>query len=358
MAWGPVLIFIAAMLWATDAPFRFFLTKTLDSNFIVLAEHAVNMLLVFPFIVRGWSEIKNLTWKQWLVIFVIGIGASAIATILFTKSFSYMNPSVAIVLQKLQPLIAISLAVLLLKENTGKRFWLWAGVALFGAYVISFPNFKPQLFTGETWDPHAIGVLLALGAATLWGAGTVLGRYLLQNNSSFPDSSGFSSTDPFRDPSRLTPHTSAIPLIENTYDRKYFLDSEGNKEPLRFQTLTALRFLVAFLFLIVLNIRSNTWETVLSLSAKDILFIVIIAITSGFTALYIYYRGLQTTKASIATLAELGFPFLAVIVNAAALGFYLKPMQIAGMLLLLFAVLKLTRLNRYDSPAEPIPVPQ
>ena len=117
-AWGPLLIFIAAMLWATDAPFRYHLTRTLDSSFIVLIEHAINVLLILPFIFAGWREIKSLKWKQWISVLVIGVGASAVASILFTKTFSYVNPSVAIVLQKLQPLIAISLAAVFLKEHT------------------------------------------------------------------------------------------------------------------------------------------------------------------------------------------------------------------------------------------------
>ena len=201
--WGPLLIFIAAMLWASDAPFRFYLTRTLDSSFIVLAEHAVNVLLILPFIITGWREIRNLNWKQWLAIVVIGIGASALASILFTKTFSYVNPSVAIVLQKLQPLIVIVLATSFLKERLGKRFWFWAILALAGAYVISFPDFRPQLYYGEVWNPNMIGVALALGAAALWGLGTVLGRYVLGTSVSF-------------------------------------------------KTVTALRFLIAFLFLIAL----------------------------------------------------------------------------------------------------------
>lgn len=308
-SWGPVLIFIAAMLWATDAPFRYHLTRTLDSGFIVLAEHAVNVLLILPFIVSGWREIKSLNWKQWLAILVIGIGASAVASILFTKTFSYMNPSVAIVLQKLQPLIAISLAALFLKERTGKRFWLWAVLALSGAYVISFPDLVPRLYYGEAWNPNTVGVLLALGAAALWGAGTVLGRYLLR---------------PTTDYQLLTTNLSGV----------------------SFQTVAALRFLVAFLFLIALNFKSGTLETISALTGKDILFLIIVAIASGFTSLFIYYKGLQTTKASVATLAELGFPFLAVIVNAAALGFFLRPMQILGMALLLLAVWGLIKVNR------------
>jgi len=35
----------------------------------------------------GWKEGKTLTSKQWLAILIIGIGASAVASILFTMSF-------------------------------------------------------------------------------------------------------------------------------------------------------------------------------------------------------------------------------------------------------------------------------
>lgn len=301
-AWGPLLIFIAAMLWATDAPFRYHLTQGLSAGFIVLAEHAVNILLILPFIFHGWSEIKNLNWKQWLAILVIGIGASALASIFFTKAFSYVNPSVAIVLQKLQPLIVIGLAAGFLKERLGKRFWLWAVVALAGAYAISFPDLKPQLYYGEAWNPNTIGVLFALGAAALWGLGTVLGRYLLKP-----------TTD--------------------------------NRQPITFKTITALRFLIAFFFLLIWNLGNDTLSTIGALRGKDILFLIIVAITSGFTSLFIYYKGLQHTRASIATFAELGFPFLAVIVNAFALGLFLKPMQLAGMVLLLLAVWQLSRVN-------------
>lgn len=296
--WGPILIFMAAMLWASDAPFRFHLAQTLSPSFIVLVEHLINVLLILPFIFSGWKEIKNLNWKQWLALLVIGIGASAVATILFTKAFAYVNPSVAIVLQKLQPLIVIGLATSFLHEKLSKRFWLWATIALAGAYVISFPGLKPELYYGETWNPNTAGVLLALGAAALWGAGTVLGRYVLGSVS--------------------------------------------------FKTITSLRFFLAFLFLAALNLNSGVPSTIAALTGKDVLFLIIIAITSGFTSLMIYYKGLATTKASIATIAELGFPFLAVIVNAATLGFYLKPMQIVGMLFLMFAVWGLTRINKTE----------
>ena len=52
------------------------------------------------------------------------------------------------------------------------------------------------------------------------------------------------------------------------------------------------------------------------MTSTDWLFIFVIALTSGVFSLFLYYYGLQFTRASIATLAELGFPLAAVFVNA------------------------------------------
>src|SRR6185503_14484401 len=173
--WGPIFVLCAAMLWATDAPFRVYLTEGLSSNFIVLGEHAIDLLFVLPLLVLGWNDLRKLTWREWSAVLFIAIGGSALASIAFTQAFHYVNPSVAILLQKLQPLIAIALAAILLKEPLGKMFWLWTALALFGAYLISFPNFTPQLYPGEEFNPNVMGVALALLAAACWGASTVFG---------------------------------------------------------------------------------------------------------------------------------------------------------------------------------------
>lgn len=294
--WGPWLVFIAAMLWATDAPFRVHLTKELSSSFIVLAEHFIDVLFILPVLWWKRREIKNLGGKERLAVLVIAVGSSALASVAFTKAFSYVNPSVAIVLQKLQPLLAIGLAASLLKEELRARFWLWAVVAIAGAYVVSFPNLSPKLFEGETFNPNFMGVALALTAASLWGAGTVLGKYVLSSAS--------------------------------------------------FQTMTALRFLLAFVFLLGMNAYQKSFPAFGAVSAKTWLYIVIIAVTSGVVSLFIYYKGLTHTKASIATLAELGFPLAAVLVNYFALRIELQPSQMFGMTLLLFAIFNLTKVNR------------
>jgi drug/metabolite transporter (DMT)-like permease len=296
---GAYLVFFAALLWATDAPFRLHLTQNFSSNFIVLAEHFFDVVIILPVLLLNWREMKRLTVRHWLAIAVIAVGGSALASIAFTQAFHYVNPSVAILLQKLQPLIVIGLAASFLHEQIRARFWLWAVVALAGAYLISFPHLIPQTYVGETLNPNLIGIGFALAAVLLWGLSTVLGKYALGTIS--------------------------------------------------FKVMTSLRFVLAFVFLAILNVAQKTLPPWSAVTAKDWLFIFMIAMTSGVVSLFIYYRGLQYTKASVATLAELGFPLGAVIVNAIFLEAVLLPWQLAGMVVLLLAIFQLGRVNASDT---------
>ena len=291
-AMGPWFVTLAAVLWAMDAPFRKYLTTQLSSTTIVLMEHILIVLCVLPLLLPRLAELKNLTWKEWLSVIFIGFGGSALATVLFTQSFHYLNPTVAILLQKLQPLIAIGLAAWILKETLSKNFWLWTVVAIFGAYIVSFPNLQP---TGFTLNSNMQGVLLALGAAFFWGGSTVFGRFVLRKVS--------------------------------------------------FQIMTSLRFVSALVFLFFLNMPYKTLPELKLATSKDWFFVFMTAIIAGFISLLIYYYGLRSTKASVATLCELAFPVAAVVVNWIFLGATLSVMQIVGGVILLFAITRLTLVN-------------
>jgi len=294
--YGPWLVAFSAMLWTIDAPFRKFLTTELSSTSIVLMEHILIAVCVLPLFLPRLAELKNFTWREWLSVAFIGFGGSALATVLFTQSFHYLNPSVAILLQKLQPLLAIGLAVWFLGEKLSKRFWLWAIVAIFGAYLVSFPGLNP---TGFTWNNNTLGVLLALGAALFWGGSTVFGRYVLNTAS--------------------------------------------------FQMMTSLRFLTALVFLFLMNIYYGTLGEVAAATSKDWFYVFMTAIIAGFVSLLIYYYGLRSTKASVATLCELSFPVGAVLVNWKFLGETLSGMQIVGGLILLAAIAGLSWVNQSNA---------
>ena len=140
--------------------------------------------------------------------------------------------------------------------------------------------------------------MLALGAAFFWGGSTVFGRFVLQKVS--------------------------------------------------FQVMTSLRFLSALVFLFLMNVYYKTLPELGTASSKDWFFVFMIAIVAGFISLLIYYYGLQSTRASVATLCELAFPFAAVIVNWIFLDATLTVMQIVGGAILLFAITRLTVVNESE----------
>ena len=296
-----LLVALAAMLWGTDTVFRSPLLAhlpgdpILQATQIVSMEHIVLTIVCLPLIWLGWREIRALSWPQWRAIILIGVGASALATILFTISFSYFHFIETLLLQKLQPLIAILLAHFWLGERISRRAWLWVPVAIIGAYCIVIPD---PLDPRAAWeDFHISAGLFAIAAAALWGAGTVFGRYALSQ--------------------------------------------------VRFTTLTALRFTTALPALLVLLVLLGGPAAFTRYRLDDVPLYLGIALVPGLFPMLLYYRGLASTPASLATLAELAFPITGIIVNL----FFVTPpqaitgWQLAGIVVLVGSLIALDHTN-------------
>jgi DME family drug/metabolite transporter len=278
------VVALAAALWGTDALLRLPLARDLAAPTIVFAEHAVLVLVLLPFLPRALRAFARLDTVGRIAVVAIGVGASAVATTLFTLSFRFGDPVTPAVIQKFQPIIAILGAALLLHERLRPSFAVFAIPALAGAWLLAFP------------DPLDIGVdqaavaLLALGAAALWAAGTVLGRL-------------------------VAPRLSAVEL-------------------------TTLRFAFGLpaALIIVLATGSPLWVPDL----RSTVSVVGIALIPGLLAMWLYYIGLRRTAASRATLAELAYPFTAAIVGVAFLDAYLTAGQWIGAALVVAAVTALS----------------
>jgi drug/metabolite transporter (DMT)-like permease len=281
---GIFLVALASALWGSDALFRRPLALDLPSVVVVFAEHLILVVATLPWLLGALRVAARFSGRQWLAAVLIGAGASAIATALFTAAFSYGNPTTPLLLQKLQPLIAVLGARLLLGERLLRRYWVYFVAAVTGAYLLTFPN--PTSVSVAAAAP----ALLAVGAAALWGLGTVLGRYL----------------------------SSAI----------------------AFHHLTALRFglgLPASALLVPLFGLTPT----AALQPGYALPLLLLAFIPGLGALLIYYRGLRRTPAAAATLAELAFPLTAIVINYLAFGAQLSPTQWLGIALLSGTVLQM-----------------
>ncbi|MFA5990870.1 MAG: DMT family transporter [Candidatus Doudnabacteria bacterium] len=297
---SPLIVFLASLLWAGDGPFRKpLLVGGLGVAFVSFLEHLLNAVVSLPGLFIARAQIKNITFKQWLGLIYIGAGASALGALMFVQGAVVMNYNftVAALLQKLQPIFAIFFAVIFLKEKLNPKFWLFAVPALVGAYLVTFGLASPAVLL-STGKFTLIGPGLAVGAAVLWAGGTVVGRSLMAN--------------------------------------------------LNLHLVNGMRFVFGLVFLAgYLGLTSG-----FQFSAMTPLFwrnTLIIALITGFFALLLYYYGLKNTRASVATLMELGYPLALAVVNWKFLGISLSLWQIIGTLILLLSV---TLLVLAEKPAE------
>jgi drug/metabolite transporter (DMT)-like permease len=247
--------------------------------------------------------LAGLRASQWIALLVIAWGGSALATLLFTAAFASGNPTTVILLQKTQPLFAIALAHVLLRERLRRIYWPCFAVAVLGAYLISFGSLvEPFEALGSA---QALPALLTLGAAALWGSSTALGRFVLKD--------------------------------------------------MPFHTLTGARLLLALPILWAVVLAQGSLGQMGAGFASDTARVALLALVPGLLGLLLYYRGLAATKASYATLAEISFPASAVILNWVFLGIAVSTNQILGFALLWGAILVLGYLNERDpAPAPPV----
>lgn len=204
------------------------------------------------------------------------------------------------VIQKVQPLVAVGAAALLLAERPRPGFAWFFLPALAGFWLVN------QAHPLEPSAQGAVVIAEATAAAVLWALGTVLGRYLAQE--------------------------------------------------LEFQHVLSLRF---FFGLIACAIALPIMGAGAYSNGHDSVLILYLALVTGLLALSLYYYGLRRTPAVLSSLAELTYPAIAVIAGIYAYDQQLRWTQWLGVALILGAVTLLpVRRQRQVveiGPREPLP---
>ena len=296
---GIVFVASAAALWGLDQWIRGPLSATTTPATIVFGEHVVLVVLTLPFALAALAAVARLGWRHVLAAVAIGAGASAVATILFTQAlFAHHDFVTPVVLQKVQPLFAVLGAVLVLGERPRPRYAVYSLVALGGTWLMG---------VAHPLHPEAHGLvtmLYALGAALLWGLGTVFGRYLARD--------------------------------------------------MRFEHVTTLRFVFGLpasaIALLVLGSPAFA-------SLHDTFWIAVLALVTGFAAMFLYYYGLRSTPAVAATIAELAYPVTAILVGYFKFGQALTGWQWVGVALTSAVVALLPARSRDTVETLPAPAP-
>jgi drug/metabolite transporter (DMT)-like permease len=298
---GVLFVILAGLLWAIDTLIRYpLLGQGISAGRIVFTEHLFLALIFLPMIFKSYKEVWETKMSSFFYFFIIGVGGSAIGTLAFTKAFSLINPSLVILLQKLQPIISISLATFILGEKIKKEFLPWALLCLVGGVLISsqdiFPGISQLDFTRSIFSDKSLsGYMLTLVAVICWAASTVFGKKLSMQ--------GFDE----------------IKIMGG-------------------------RFVFGFIFMsfyVYSNHHEITFDYNFAVWGK----IFVMVLLAGLGGMYFYYRGLKLISAHVCALAEMFFPLSAIAINWIFLGHKLTMIQMigAGLLMVGSTVIQLRR---------------
>lgn len=291
---GPVFIIIAATLWAFDGLIRQHL-YSLPPITIIFFEHLFGLIILFPFVYKYVFKTK-LAKREWWLIILISVLSGLFGTLWFTTALGkvhFISISVVFLLQKLQPIFAITTARIFLKEKLDQRYIKWALLAILSAFFVTFKNGYVNFETGEG---TIIAALYALGAAFAWGSSTTFSKMLLGK--------------------------------------------------IDFKVSTFYRFLITLVFALpVLLLFGHTGSSLAIPSTTQFGFLALIAVSTGMVALLIYYKGLAKTPVRISTILELTFPFIAIFLDMVINDTTLSFTQWIFALVLVFSIYQIAKLR-------------
>ncbi len=297
--YAPLFVILAAMLWGIDGIILRPSLYTLPVTLVVFLESFIVAIILSPFFIKQFGAIKKLEKKDLLAFAAVALFGGAIGTMAITKALFYVNfvnLSIVILIQKLQPVFAILFAALFLKEKLTPQFLLWSGIAIIGAFILTF-GFNLPIVNSQ--DRTALAALFAILASVSFALSTVLSKRALRNVS--------------------------------------------------FEVGTYLRFLVTSIIMLVFVLINSGFSGINDITSSQVFIFIIIAFTTGGPAIFLYYYGLKEVSASHSTIYELAFPLTAVILEYFIHDNILSLEQWIGAFVLMFSIYRVTELNRIPS---------
>lgn len=288
---GSVAVGLSAILWGFDGVVLTPQLFNLDVVYVVFILHLFPFALMNVFLFKEYKHLSTMKRSDLITFLLISLFGGAIGTVAIVKALfllDFNHLSVVVLLQKLQPVFAIALAAILLKEKLKQRYLLWAAIAIVGGYFLTFGWSVPNINTGEKTIQAA---LLALLAAFSFGSSTVFSKKILSN----------------------------YHFVTSTFYRYGF---------------TSIIMLFFMLF-------AGNFASFGSTSSREWFFIILIGLTTGSGAIILYYYGLRKVKAMSATISELMFPISAVLFDYLINKSLLSPVQWIAAAVMIYAIIRL-----------------
>jgi len=299
---GAIAISIAAILWGFDGIVLTPRLYNLDVRFVVLVLHLIPFILMNFFFYKEYRYLKVFSKEDYLTLFLIALLGGAVGTMAVVKALFLVNfksLTIVILLQKLQPVFAIALATMLLRERLQRYYIVWASLALVASYFLTFGFASPDFNTGSSTIYAALYSLLA---AFSFGSSTVFSKKILL---------------------------------------KY-----------KFKTATFFRYGFTVLIMMLIVSICMQWSQFNEVTRNNWLIFFIIALTTGSGAIFLYYYGLTKVRAIIATICELFFPVSAIIFDYIFNKQVLSPIQWISAAIMIFAIINLNRRNTKSVSSE------
>lgn len=271
----------------------------LDVIFVVFVLHAIPFLIMNVFLYKEYKHIQDFNTQDLLTFLLIAlfggfVGTAAIVKALFLVNFQDL--SVVVLLQKLQPVFSILLASLILKESIRQRFALWGGIAILASYFLVFGFSLPSFEKGST---TIYAALYALLASVSFASSTVFSKKILL---------------------------------------KY-----------TFRTGTFYRYGFTTIILLIIVVFTGKLDQIQLITQSNWIYFIIIALTTGSGAIFLYYFGLIRINAMLATMCELFFPISAILFDYFFNGKILSTVQWVAAAIMIFAIIKLNQAPKNKS---------
>lgn len=290
---GAIAVSVSAILWGLDGVVLTPRLYNLDVGYVVFILHLIPFLLMNIFLFREYRHLKTFTSSDIFTLLLIAILGGAVGTLAIVKAIFLVNfkhLTIIVLLQKLQPVFAIALATIYLKEKLRNNYLLWATIAIIAGYFLTFGFHLPDFQTG---DNTVYAASLALLAAFSFGSSTVFSKKILQKYS--------------------------------------------------FHTATFYRYgltmLILFFYILVFSKFGEFTKT----TSLNWTFFLIIAFTTGSGAIFLFYYGLTKIRAIVATICELFFPISAILFDYLINDNKLSVVQWVAAIIMIWAIINLNR---------------
>jgi len=287
-----LFICISATMWGFDGVVLTPRLFNLDVGFVVLMLHLIPFAFMNVFLFKEYGNVKTFTGSDLFFFFLIAVFGGSIGTLAIVKALFLVNfkhLTVVALLQKLQPIFAILLSAVILKERINQKFLMWAAIAIVGGYFLTFEFNLPEVVEGGKMLQAALWSLLASFA---FGSATVFGKKVLHKFS--------------------------------------------------FKTALFYRYGLTSLIMFFYVLSMSKFDQVTIATSTNWIFFIVIGLTTGSGAIMLYYYGLKRINAKVSTVCELCFPISTIVFDYIFNKQLLSSIQWISAIVMLFAIYRIS----------------